>query len=122
MRRIDVEKLKEAIQKNICEMSCDEPRGCSYCKASDVWDVICEQPTVDDESLITKHEDIGYEKGYRDGYAEALEVTDDTTPVVRCKECKHRIPNPHGYTCKRLFKEVSLDHYCSWGERREDEA
>lgn len=51
MRLIDVEKLKEAIQKNICQMSCDEPRGCSYCKASDVWDVICEQPTVDAEPV-----------------------------------------------------------------------
>lgn len=47
--------------------------------------------------------------------------TVDAVPVVRCGDCKHRIPNPHGYTCKRLFKEVDLDHYCSWGERREDE-
>ena len=31
--------------------------------------------TVDVDSLNAKHEDIGYEKGYRDGYAEALEVT-----------------------------------------------
>jgi NADH pyrophosphatase NudC (nudix superfamily) len=38
-------------------------------------------PTVDAESLITQHEDIGYERGYRDGYAEALEVTDDAEPV-----------------------------------------
>ena len=42
---------------------------------------IDEMPTVDAESLITQHEDIGYERGYRDGYAEALEVTDDVEPV-----------------------------------------
>ena len=38
---------------------------------------IDEVPTVDVESLIAKHEDIGYEKGYRDGYAKALEETDN---------------------------------------------
>lgn len=44
-------------------------------------DIVDLQPTVDAESLITRHEDIGYERGYRDGYAEALEVTDDVEPV-----------------------------------------
>ena len=39
--------------------------------------------TIDAESLITQHEDIGYERGYRDGYAEALEVTVDAEPVRR---------------------------------------
>jgi len=37
--------------------------------------------TIDIESLITQHEDIGYERGYRDGYAEAWEVLDDAKPV-----------------------------------------
>ena len=37
--------------------------------------------TIDAESLITQHEDIGYERGYRDGYAEAWEVLDDAEPV-----------------------------------------
>lgn len=58
-------------------------------------------------------------------YEEMCEVYErynkgDLVPVVRCKDCKHRIPNPHGYTCKKIFKEVSLDDYCAWGERRED--
>lgn len=39
--------------------------------------VIDQQPTVDVDSLNAKHEDIGYEKGFRDGYAEALEKTDN---------------------------------------------
>ena len=71
-------------------------------------------PTIDAESLIAKHEDIGYEKGYRDGYAEALE--DNAGPVkhghwieqehcdwvyskeYRCSECgKYRLmTNPFG--------------------------
>ena len=38
-------------------------------------------PTVDVDSLNAKHEDIGYEKGYRDGYAEALEVADNTEHI-----------------------------------------
>ena len=54
-----------------------------------------------------------------------MRVNDDGTvtamrELVRCEDCKHRIPNPHGYTCKRLIKEVNLDHYCAWGERKDN--
>lgn len=52
---------------------------------------------------------------------ELLDEMEKAPSVVRCKDCKHRIPNPHGYTCKKLFIEVSLDDYCSWSERREDD-
>ena len=38
-------------------------------------------PIIDVDSLNTAHEDIGYEKGYRDGYAEALEVADNTEHI-----------------------------------------
>ena len=58
-RLIDKDKVKEAIQKKICEVMCDEPRGCACCRVDDVWDVIYEMPTV------------------------------DAVPVVRCKECKY---------------------------------
>lgn len=45
---------------------------------NDAIDAIMEYaPTVDVDSLNAKHEDIGYEKGFRDGYAEALEETDN---------------------------------------------
>lgn len=62
-------------------------------------DDIDELPTVDVDSLNAKHEDIGYEKGYRDGYAEALEMTDDANrhghwieshevfDYIKCSEC-----------------------------------
>ena len=58
--------------------------------------------TIDIESLIIQHEDIGYERGYRDGYAEAWEMLDDAEPVkhghwifgetmghswMKCSEC-----------------------------------
>lgn len=39
--------------------------------------MLYEIPTVDVDSLNAKHEGIGYEKGFRDGYAEALEETDN---------------------------------------------
>ena len=58
-RVIDKDELKKAIQENICQAICDEPRGCSYCRVDDVWDVIYEQPIV------------------------------DAVEVVRCKNCKH---------------------------------
>lgn len=67
---------------------------------NDALDAVADSaPTVDVESLITKHEDIGYEKGCRDGYAEALEVADDAErhghwieshevfDYIKCSEC-----------------------------------
>ena len=50
---------------NECLFNCPYNWRCSICPTSDV------------DSLNAKHEDIGYEKGYRDGYAEALEETDN---------------------------------------------
>ena len=58
-------------------------------------------PTVDVDRLNTAHEDIGYEKGFHDGYAEALDVTVDAEPIrhgrwlwvdgVRCSLCNHKL-------------------------------
>lgn len=45
----------------------------TQCKA--LKEAIGKVSTVDVDSLNAAHEDIGYEKGYRDGYAEALEAT-----------------------------------------------
>ena len=47
MSLIDVNKLKETIQKSVCQVTCDEPRGCNYCKANEVFNVIYEAPTVE---------------------------------------------------------------------------
>ena len=63
-------------------------------------------PTIDVESLITQHEDIGYERGYRDGYAEAWEVLDDAEPVEFewCHDCKEYDQNAH--CCHRWTKVI----------------
>lgn len=38
-----------------------------------VYKSIKEAPTIDIDSIIAEHENIGYEKGFRDGYAEAVD-------------------------------------------------
>lgn len=73
-------------------------------------------PTVDVESLITKHEDIGYEKGYRDGYAEALEVEDDSERHGYW--CFEEFPDGYYHwecsECKKWFKEDSMSLAEEW--------
>lgn len=80
-RLIDADELHNALKKQqrwIVKREGFTNEGYSY---DQVHFAIDKMPTVDVESLIAKHEDIGYEKGYRDGYAEALEVTDDAEPT-----------------------------------------
>ena len=73
-------------------------------------------PTVDVESLIAKHEDIGYEKGYRDGYAEALEVTDNAERHGYW--CFEELPDGYYHwecsECKKWFKEDSMSLAEEW--------
>ena len=109
MRLINADKLKDII--------------------SDTWvlDRIDEQPTVDVDNLNAKHENIGYEKGYRDGYAEALEVIDadkryghwvenDTTyaEVTRqtctCSVCGKPSPRPLGEFCRWCGAKMCNDN------------
>ena len=52
-------------------------------------------PTIDIDSIIAEHEDIGYEKGHRDGYAEAVDVE----PIRHGKWIEHHEPYTWmGYT------------------------
>jgi len=60
-------------------------------------------PTIDVESLITQHEDIGYERGFRDGYAEALEAN-DAVEFEWCHDCKEYDQNAH--CCHRWTKVI----------------
>ena len=53
--------------------------------------------------------------------------TADVVEVVRCKDCKHsttyELWNGRPYIAciyNGLISEVSADHYCSYGERREE--
>lgn len=46
-------------------------------------------------------------------------IRNSSTEVVRCKDCKYCI----GMRCIKdhsLNDFRSVDHYCAWGERRED--
>lgn len=77
------------------------------------------------DTITEAHEQIGYEKGYRDGYAQA------TVEAVRCKDCKHYKPSEADQNRKMCWRKdvdgwfVCYDFYptdyCSYGERREDE-
>lgn len=69
------------------------------------------------DEVIAAHERIGYDRGLRDGYAEAIEAG----PLVRCKDCKHWAM--HSW-CSRLapFDKVYMgaDDYCSKGKRKDE--
>lgn len=79
-RLIDADRLKA----HYCwwaggskEMSIDE--------AKKTFDTIVDvQPTVDIDAITESHEKIGYDKGYRDGYAQA---TVDTVPTEFHDKC-----------------------------------
>lgn len=88
-------------------------RKMTIAEAIDEWSDEGCPPTIDTESLITQHEDIGYERGYRDGYAEALEATDDAEPVRH--GCWYDEPNYLG-TSKTMY----FCSYCGSASYRED--
>lgn len=102
MRLIDADRLKAHYcwwSGGTKEMTIDE--------AKKTFDTIIDvQPTVDIDAITESHEKIGYDKGFRDGYAQA---TVDTEPVVRCKDCR-----------KWCICHHSDDYYCADAERRED--
>lgn len=59
MRLIDANLIEEIFK----EQGYDYCAGVVYCT-----------PTIDIDSIIAEHENIGYEKGFRDGYAEAVDA------------------------------------------------
>lgn len=61
------------------------------------------------------------EYGLMDGYCIVgiSTPTVDAVPVVRCKDCQWF--ENDGYHCVYLNTWVDEDHFCSCGERREDE-
>lgn len=74
-------------------------------------------PTVDVDSLNAAHEDIGYEKGYRDGYAEALEVIDNAEPIKHGHWIYEDIDYPIAdayYRCSecRFIVGFDINNYC----------
>lgn len=67
-------------------------------------------------------------QGYGSGYFSALSVVEgmlayastvDAVPVVRCKDCKQY----NGHRHCTYFEQTVLDNdFCSYGERRNDDA
>lgn len=104
-RLIDADKLR----KDILDLpNCYNGFSDAYDKAY-IIDVIDEQPTVDIDAITASHEQIGFDKGFRDGYAQA---TVDAEPVVRCKDCKH-----FSFWCELHETRVDPEEdYCSWAE------
>jgi len=53
------------------------------------------------------------------------ELTVDAVPVVRCKDCKHKLRTvANGVVIcreKHGMVQPSLDDFCSYGERRDDD-
>lgn len=65
LRLIDADKLR----KDILDLpNCYNGYSDTYDKAC-IIDMIDEQPTVDIDAITETHEKIGYDKGFRDGYA-----------------------------------------------------
>lgn len=103
MRLIDADQLLKKLQKDPL-FPLVEQYGISR--------VIETATTVDVDSLNAKHEDIGYEKGYRDGYAEALEVTDNTEHI-RHGHWNERYDTRYHFECSICkYLHQYKDNYC----------
>lgn len=93
-RLIDLDEAHERIIKYVCENICDEPRGCSYCRASDAIDAIYEMPIV------------------------------DAVPVIRCKDCRFSKPWYKDKRICSLWSERGIDvfedGFCNYAERKEE--
>ena len=67
---------------------------------------------VDVDSLNAAHEDIGYKKGYCDGYAEALEVADNTEHI-RHGHWNERYDTRYHFECSICkYLHQYKDNYC----------
>ena len=84
MRLIDADELQKCFSLAL--------HGREVYNAEEILMTIQTAPTieVDLERIITEHEDIGYERGRRDGYAEAVEE------VVRWIPVKEMLPEANG--------------------------
>lgn len=73
-----------------------------------------------DELLRALQYDRGqYEKGYRDGKADAM------ASIVHCKDCEHWQEHDGEMYCvcwANLMTDTAADDFCSYGERRTDNA
>lgn len=116
MRYIDADKLR----KDVLDMpNCYNGFSDTYDKAM-IIDLIDEQPTVDIDAITASHEQIGFDKGYREGYAQA-------TSEVRHGHWNERYDTRYHFECSICkYLHQYKDNYCPLcgakmdGERRED--
>ena len=59
------------------------------------------------------------------GYVDAKQISEaptiDAVPVVRCRECKHMIPQSHTRYCTvwNAVNGMGDDGFCNYGEQKE---
>lgn len=88
--------------------------GEHWIRVKEVRDNLKNVPTFDIDNVIAEHENIGYEKGFRDGYAEAV----DTKPVRHGHWIKKERAHAYSSDSGIYRYECSLCH-CS-DEHNED--
>lgn len=107
MRIIDADALKEVIWNNVyLVQDVFNSRDCGMFWTGGIEKAIDEAPTIDIDSIIAEHENIGYEKGHRDGYAEAV----DTKPVRH----GHWIKREHAHSSDSgIYRYECSECHCS---------
>jgi hypothetical protein len=72
--------------------------------------------------LVPKVDDDGYCWVIRGDAAKAVDSVPaaDVRPVVLCRDCKHRGNTPDCPFCWLADKKMGDEHFCSFGEKREE--
>lgn len=74
--------------------------------------------------LLQEYTDNNNGAGSNHGRADYL-ISNDVVPVVRCSQCKHCRKDIYSEYCDKFSRSfdkfyVEKDHFCSYGERKED--
>lgn len=56
----------------------------------------------------------------KNAWGDRFDAAVEYVPVVRCRDCKHI--DKVTFVCTELDTEVGANHYCSFGERKADNA
>lgn len=93
-----------------------EVDGELWIRVAEVRGSLRSAPIIESETLIKEHEDIGYERGRKDGFAEAMDE------IVRCIKCKHLLPDEFDnyISAKWAGEETIVSGFCHKGERKEE--
>jgi hypothetical protein len=89
MRLIDADEAIRAVHDEFDECLVWDESGATT--ANEFENIILQVPTVDIDAITESHERIGYDRGFRDGYAEALKETDNVPDTNVGKRWKMRL-------------------------------